>query len=88
MPAGRRRIFLTGLVIFVAGSIAAALAGSGAALIGSRVVQGIGGAVGVVALVAFVSFERLRNLAGRAVLLDLTLFAIPRSATATSPPRS
>jgi MFS family permease len=42
---GRRLVFLIGIVIFVAGSVSAALAGSGTALIASRVGQGIGGAM-------------------------------------------
>jgi EmrB/QacA subfamily drug resistance transporter len=42
---GRRRMFLTGLTIFTLSSLAAGLAGSGALLIGSRAVQGIGAAL-------------------------------------------
>ena len=42
---GRRLIFMIGLVIFMAASTSAALAGSGTALIASRIVQGIGGAM-------------------------------------------
>lgn len=42
---GRRLIFVIGLVIFMAASTSAALAGSGTALIASRIVQGIGGAM-------------------------------------------
>lgn len=42
---GRRGIFIAGVVAFVGGSILAAAAGSGSALIWSRVVQGVGGAM-------------------------------------------
>jgi EmrB/QacA subfamily drug resistance transporter len=42
---GRRLMFLTGIVIFMAASTSAALAGSGTALIASRIVQGVGGAM-------------------------------------------
>lgn len=41
---GRRRLLLIGLLVFVAGSVLAALADSGTALIVARVVQGAGGA--------------------------------------------
>ena len=42
---GRRRMFLGGLALFTASSLAAGLAGSGAVLIGSRAVQGVGAAL-------------------------------------------
>jgi EmrB/QacA subfamily drug resistance transporter len=42
---GRRRIFMAGLALFTASSLAAGLAGSGAVLIGSRAAQGVGGAL-------------------------------------------
>jgi EmrB/QacA subfamily drug resistance transporter len=42
---GRRRIFVIGLVIFTASSLACGLAGSAAVLIGARVVQGLGAAL-------------------------------------------
>ena len=41
---GRKRLFLIGVTIFTLGSIACALSGSDQALIGFRVVQGVGGA--------------------------------------------
>jgi EmrB/QacA subfamily drug resistance transporter len=43
--SGRRRMFLVGVVVFVAASVLAALAGNGELLVGSRVLQGIGGAM-------------------------------------------
>ena len=42
---GRRRMFLTGTIVFVAASLVAATAGSGAVLILGRFLQGIGGAM-------------------------------------------
>jgi EmrB/QacA subfamily drug resistance transporter len=42
---GRRRMFLTGLVVFTASSFAAAVAGSAAALFAARAGQGLGAAV-------------------------------------------
>jgi len=42
---GRRRILLTGVVIFAAASVLAAVAQSGDLLIASRLVQGVGGAM-------------------------------------------
>ena len=42
---GRRRMFVAGLVIFTASSLACGLAGSATILIGARVVQGLGAAL-------------------------------------------
>ena len=42
---GRRRILLTGVVLFAGASVAAGLAGSGDVLIAARLVQGVGGAM-------------------------------------------
>jgi EmrB/QacA subfamily drug resistance transporter len=42
---GRRRVFMLGVVIFTAGSAAAALAPSAEALIAARALQGLGGAI-------------------------------------------
>jgi EmrB/QacA subfamily drug resistance transporter len=42
---GHRRLFIGGIALFTAASLACGLAGSQAALIGARAVQGVGGAV-------------------------------------------
>lgn len=42
---GRKRLFLAGTVVFVLASVAAASAGGGGALIGSRLAQGVGAAM-------------------------------------------
>jgi EmrB/QacA subfamily drug resistance transporter len=42
---GRRRVFLAGVVLFVAASVLAALAPSGEVLVASRFLQGVGGSV-------------------------------------------
>src|SRR6202020_1801521 len=42
---GRRRLFLTGLSVFTLASLGAGLAGSGGALIGARLLQGLGSAL-------------------------------------------
>ncbi|WP_034721816.1 MFS transporter, partial [Intrasporangium chromatireducens] len=42
---GRRRMLLLGVLVFVAASLLAAVAGSGGVLIGARIVQGVGGAM-------------------------------------------
>ena len=42
---GRRRLFVTGLAIFTLASLGAGLAGSGAVLIATRLVQGLGAAL-------------------------------------------
>ncbi len=52
---GRRRVFLTGLVIFTLSSLTAGLAGSGAMLIAARSVQGLGAALVLPASLAIVA---------------------------------
>jgi EmrB/QacA subfamily drug resistance transporter len=42
---GRRRVFLAGVVVFVAASVLAALAPNGEVLVASRFLQGVGGSV-------------------------------------------
>ena len=51
---GRRRVFLTGLVIFTLSSLTAGLSGSGAVLIGARAVQGLGAALLMPATLAII----------------------------------
>lgn len=42
---GRRTVFVAGIVVFALGSVLAGVAGDGATLIGSRALQGVGGAM-------------------------------------------
>ncbi len=60
---GRRRIFLLGLVVFTASSLAAGLATSGGVLIASRAVQGVGAALLMPATLAIIvaAFTDLRE---------------------------
>ncbi len=62
---GRRRIFLTGLAIFTPASLAAGLSGSGAVLIASRAVQGLGAALLVPTALAIIlaTFGNVRERA-------------------------
>jgi EmrB/QacA subfamily drug resistance transporter len=52
---GRKRIFLIGLVIFTASSLACGLATSGGMLIGARTVQGVGAALMMPATLSIIS---------------------------------
>ena len=52
---GRRRIFVAGLVVFTAASLACGLASSGEMLIGARTVQGIGAALMMPATLSIIS---------------------------------
>jgi EmrB/QacA subfamily drug resistance transporter len=62
---GRRRVFLTGLAVFTLSSLAAGLAGSGAVLIASRAVQGVGAALLMPATLAIIvaAFTNVRERA-------------------------
>ena len=51
---GRRRLFVTGLAIFTLASLGAGLAGSGAVLIATRLVQGLGAALMVPTTLAII----------------------------------
>jgi EmrB/QacA subfamily drug resistance transporter len=52
---GRVRFYLLGIIVFTIGSLLAALSMNGAWLIGSRIVQGVGGALMVVTAAAIVT---------------------------------
>src|SRR5678815_3430989 len=52
---GRKRIFLVGIVVFTTASLACGLAPGVTALIGARVVQGVGGALMIPGALAMVS---------------------------------
>ncbi|MCK2217194.1 MFS transporter [Actinomadura sp. ATCC 31491] len=52
---GRRRTFTAGLVVFLAASVLAALAGTGALLIGARVLQGVGASMVVPMTLAIIN---------------------------------
>jgi EmrB/QacA subfamily drug resistance transporter len=52
---GRRRVFMVGMTIFTAGSLACALSESGGALIAFRALQGFGGAIVSPATLAIIS---------------------------------
>jgi EmrB/QacA subfamily drug resistance transporter len=54
---GRKRVFLTGLVMFTAASILCGFAGSQATLIAARLLQGIGGAVASSVILAIIVTE-------------------------------
>ena len=52
---GRRRLYLTGLVVFTAASVLAGLAPTGGLLVGARVLQGLGGAMVLPATLSIVN---------------------------------
>ncbi|MFI6991208.1 DHA2 family efflux MFS transporter permease subunit [Nonomuraea wenchangensis] len=52
---GRRRMFASGLVVFLVASMLAAMAGSGALLIGARVLQGVGASMVVPMTLAIIN---------------------------------
>jgi EmrB/QacA subfamily drug resistance transporter len=52
---GRRRVFMAGMLLFIGGSLACGLAGSGTALIVFRALQGLGGAIVSPATLAIIS---------------------------------
>ncbi len=64
---GRRRLFGLGIVLFVAASIACALAGDIAALIAARAVQGIGAALVMPTAMALLAQAFPREIRGRAL---------------------
>src|SRR5204862_3688676 len=54
---GRKRVFLAGLVLFIAASAACGVAGGQVTLVAARFVQGLGGAVCAAVVVAIVATE-------------------------------
>ncbi|MGD9739310.1 MAG: MFS transporter [Bauldia sp.] len=80
---GRRRIFLAGIIVFVAASIACALAPSIGFLIGARVVQGFGAALLIPQSLAIISASFPKEIRGRAIG---TWAAISAAMTALGPP--
>ncbi|HWX97151.1 MAG TPA: MFS transporter, partial [Solirubrobacteraceae bacterium] len=54
---GRKKVFLTGIVMFTAASVLCGVAGSQAMLIGARLLQGIGGAVASSVILAIIVTE-------------------------------
>jgi EmrB/QacA subfamily drug resistance transporter len=54
---GRKRVFLTGLVLFTAASVLCGVADSQALLIGARLLQGVGGAVASSVILAIIVTE-------------------------------
>lgn len=75
---GRRPVMLAGLVLFVAGSIAAALAQHAAVLLAARLAQSFGGAAGIVAARTMVSdLTDRRDVAARLATLMTVLLVSP-----------
>lgn len=64
---GRRRVFLTGLAVFVLASLAAGLAPGGTMLIASRVAQGVGAALIAPASLAIIAATFPGKLRGAAI---------------------
>ena len=64
---GRRRLFVIGLVVFTLASLACGLAPTGGALIGARLVQGIGGALLVPGSLALIDASIRRADRGKAI---------------------
>lgn len=60
---GRRRLFLAGVAVFTLASLGAGLAGSGAVLIGARLLQGVGAALMVPTTLAIIiaTFDDIRE---------------------------
>lgn len=83
---GRRRIFIAGLALFVAASVACALAGNAGLLIAARAVQGAGAAMVMPALlsVAFPPEERGKALGIFSSITGLALIIGPMAGGAIS----
>jgi EmrB/QacA subfamily drug resistance transporter len=73
---GRKRIFLIGTVLFITGSMCAALSISGEMLIMSRIIQGLGGAMVFATSVAIVTCVFPPGERGRALgIITATIYA-------------
>ncbi len=64
---GRRRVFMAGILLFCAGSLACGLAPSAALLIGSRALQGLGGAFMIPGSLALITASFAPDRRGRAI---------------------
>ncbi len=73
---GRRRIYVSGFIVFSAGSLLCGLSQTPAQLIGSRILQGIGGAMIVANGRAIATLVVPANQRGRALGLTSTAFHI------------
>jgi EmrB/QacA subfamily drug resistance transporter len=72
---GRRRVFLTGLAVFVAASALCGLAQSQGMLIGARFLQGLGGAISSASILALIVTE-FRAPRERAVAMSVYTFIV------------
>ncbi|GBE57288.1 multidrug resistance protein stp [bacterium BMS3Abin01] len=64
---GRRRVFMTGISLFLTGSLSAGLAPDAGLLIGARVVQGIGGALMIPGSLSIITAFFSEDRRGRAI---------------------
>jgi len=64
---GRRRVFLVGIVVFTAASLACAVAPNAALLIAARTVQGVGAALLVPQSLAIISANFPKDIRGKAI---------------------
>ncbi len=64
---GRRRVFMTGISLFLAGSLSAGLAPDASLLIGARVIQGIGGALMIPGSLSIITAFFSDDRRGRAI---------------------
>lgn len=73
---GRKRLFLIGNILFAIGSFCAAVSISGAMLIGSRIIQGLGGAMVFATSVAIITIVFAPGERGRAIgIITATVYA-------------
>ena len=73
---GRKRVFLLGNLLFIAGSLLAAVSWAGYALIGARIVQGLGGAMVFSTSIAIITAVFSPGERGRAIgIVTATVYA-------------